>query len=70
MEGGMGAIRAEDMPKCQPTPATHAILAQLKAGETVYQAGELPKTHRVSEIHYEPPKTVYTFCLDFPAFNG
>ena len=29
----------------EPTPATHAILAQLKAGETVYQAGELPKTH-------------------------
>ena len=28
----------------EPTPATHAILAQLKAGETVYQAGELPKT--------------------------
>ena len=26
-----------------PTPATHAILAQLKAGETVHQAGELPK---------------------------
>ena len=41
-----------------PTPATHALLAQLKAGETVYQAGELPKTLRVSKIHYEPPKTV------------
>ena len=41
-----------------PSPATHAILAQLKAGETVYQAGELPKTLRVSKIHYEPPKTV------------
>ena len=27
-----------------PTPATHAILAQLKAGETVCQAGERPKT--------------------------
>ena len=27
-----------------PTPATHAILTVLKAGETVYQAGELPKT--------------------------
>ena len=25
-----------------PSPATHAILARLKAGETVYQAGELP----------------------------
>ena len=28
-----------------PTPATHAILTQLKAGGTVHQAGELPKTH-------------------------
>ena len=44
-----------------PTPATHAILAQLKAGETVYQAGELPATLRVSEVHYEPPKTVCNF---------
>ena len=35
----------------EPSPATHAILAQLKAGETVYQAGELPKTFRVSNIH-------------------
>ena len=26
------------------SPATHAILAQLKAGETVYQTGELTKT--------------------------
>ena len=41
-----------------PTPATHAILAQLKTGETVYQAGELPKTLRVSKTHYELPKTV------------
>ena len=40
------------------TPATHAILAQLKAGETVHQAGKLPKTLRVSKIHYEPPNTV------------
>ena len=30
----------------------------MKAGETVHQAGELPKTLRVSKIHYEPPKTV------------
>ena len=30
--------------RVHPSPATHAILAQLKAGETVYQAGELPKT--------------------------
>ena len=37
-----------------PSPATHAILAQLKAGETVYLAGELPKTLRVSKIDYEP----------------
>ena len=29
----------------EPTPATHAILTQLKAGDTVHQAGELPKTH-------------------------
>ena len=51
-----------------PTPATHAILAQLKAGETVYQAGELPKTLRVSQIDYEPPKTVCktTFASIFP----
>ena len=41
-----------------PSPATHAISAQLKAGETVYQAGELPETLRVPKIHYEPPKTV------------
>ena len=40
-----------------PSPATHAILAHLKAGETVYQAGELPETLRVSKIDYEPPKT-------------
>ena len=30
--------------KVPPTPATHAILARLKAGETVHQAGEVPKT--------------------------
>ena len=41
-----------------PSPATHAILTVLKAGETVHQAGELPETPRVSKIHYEPPKTV------------
>ena len=27
-----------------PTPATHAILTQLKAGETVYQVDKLPQT--------------------------
>ena len=27
-----------------PTPATQAIFTKLKAGETVYLAGELPKT--------------------------
>ena len=50
------------------TPATHAILAQLKAGETVYQAGELPKTLGVSKRDYEPPKTVCktTFASIFP----
>ena len=26
------------------TPATHSILTVLKAGETVHQAGEVPKT--------------------------
>ena len=41
-----------------PSPATHAILAQLKAGETVHQVGEVPKTFRVSKIHYESSKTV------------
>ena len=49
---------AEAAEKAYPSPATPAILAQLKAGETVYQAGELPKTLRVSKIHYEPPQTV------------
>ena len=60
---GMGAISCIDFRRVRPTPATHAILAQLKAGrlkagETVYQAGELPATLRVSKIHYEPPKAV------------
>ena len=51
-----------------PSPATHAIWAQLKAGETVHQAGELPKTLRVSKIHYEPPNTVMEqpFASIFP----
>ena len=49
-----------------PQPSDH-VLAQLKAGETVYQTGELPEILRVSEIHYEPPQD--TFCIDFPAFN-
>ena len=40
----------------------------LKAGETVYQVGELPETLRVSKIHYEPPKTVFEtpFASIFP----
>ena len=41
-----------------PQPRRDHVLAQLKAGETVYQAGELPKTLRVSKIRYEPPETV------------
>ena len=36
----------------EPTPATHAILAQVKAGETVHEAGELPKTLKVSKLLY------------------
>ena len=40
-----------------PQPSDH-VLAQLKAGETGYQAGELPETPRVSKIHHEPFKTV------------
>ena len=50
-----------------PQPSDH-VLARLKAGETVYQAGELPETLRVSKIHYEPPKTVYEipFASIFP----
>ena len=51
-EGGTGEppgpVRAEPelLPRAAgPTPATHAILTQLKAGDTVHQAGELPKTH-------------------------
>ena len=68
--GGPDRILLEalrDGPVC-PTPATHAILVQLKAGETVYQAGELPKTPRVPKIHYEPPKTVCetAFASIFP----
>ena len=43
----------------QATLATHVMLTQLKAGETVYQAGELPKTIRVSKTHYEIPNTVF-----------
>ena len=39
-----------------PSPATHTILTQLKAGDTLYQAGELPKTLRVSKIRYELPE--------------
>ena len=36
-----------------PTPATHAILAQLKEGNAVYQVGELLEAFRVSTIRYE-----------------
>ena len=50
--------KATDAQFVEPTPATDVILAQFKAGETVYQAGELPKTFRGYKIHYEPPKTV------------
>ena len=90
------AARGAATDTVEPTPATHAILTvlkagesfslwfcfawlfrqslferagrpwcrvdwidlSLKAGETVYQAGELPETLRVSKIHYEPPRTV------------
>ena len=38
----------------KPTPATHAILTVLKAGETVYQMGETTYL----EIHSELPKTL------------
>ena len=40
----------------------------MKAGETVHQVGELPKTLRVSKIHYEPPQTVckVPFASIFP----
>ena len=31
---------------CTAIPATHAILTQLKAGDTLHQAGELPKAHK------------------------
>ena len=60
--------RGGPLHRAAPTPATHVILAQLKAGETVYQAGELPKTRRVSKIDHEPPKTVCktTFASIFP----
>ena len=50
-----------------PSPATHAILAQLKAGETVSQTGELPETLRVPKLHYEPPQTVCKIPL--PRFS-
>ena len=33
-------------------PATHAVLTQLKAGDTAYQAVELRTTLRASEIHH------------------
>ena len=43
-------------------------MAQLNAGETVYQAGELPEIFRISKIHYAPPKTVCEtpFASTFP----
>ena len=34
----------------KPSPATQAILAVLKVGDTVYQAGGLPNTLKVSNI--------------------
>ena len=46
-------VQALPLRTVAPSSATHAILTLLKAGETVHQAGELPKTLRVSEIHYE-----------------
>ena len=33
-----------DVRSVLPTSATHTVLAQLKAGEKVYQTGERPKT--------------------------
>ena len=48
----VGLVPSALVRSVRPSPATHAILAQLKAGETVHQAGELPKTLRVSKIHY------------------
>ena len=41
---GHVSVRAARTPAA-PTPAIHAILTQLKAGEAVHQAGKLPKTH-------------------------
>ena len=41
---GVALIELALLLAAMPSPATHAILAQLKAGETVYQPGELPKT--------------------------
>ena len=67
-----GGVTCETSPDTgctvRPSPATHAILAVLKAGETVYQAGELPKTLRVSKTHCELPKTVckIPFASIFP----
>ena len=45
-----------------PTPATHAVLAQFKAGETVYQAGELPKTLTTNNLK----QGVRPFATIFP----
>ena len=50
-----------------PSPATHAVLAQLKVGETVYQAGELPKTLRVSKMHTNHLKQCVTHLV--PRFS-
>ena len=36
--------RVRERVAAEPTPATYSILTGLKAGETVYQTGELPKT--------------------------
>ena len=45
----VAAVAAPRAPaRFTPTPATHAILARLKAGETVHQAGELPPKNNQS----------------------
>ena len=37
--------KVEGAPPVLATPATRAIVTQLKVGDTVHQAGELPETH-------------------------
>ena len=43
LPGDLLALPAEMPRVVDPTPATHAVLAQLKAGETVFEADKLPK---------------------------